>query len=88
MSDFKVEIKLSWDGMGVKDKADMYINYFEGECEGVDDRIIQFFRDNWRKAYSLYRQRIADVESELKAAEIEREDREEYERLKKKFGST
>lgn len=83
MSDFKVSIKLSWRGMGVEESTDMYINYWEdSECHGVDQRVIDFFRATWEKAYAQYKDGVAEyIENAEAAAE-----RAEYERLKAKFG--
>lgn len=82
MTDFKVSIKISWEGMGVKDSTDMWINYTpSSECPGLDARVIEFFRENWNKAYTRYQQGI-----DRHFATDEDDERAEYERLKAKFG--
>jgi hypothetical protein len=79
MSDFKVGIKLEFSGMGVDEKADMYINYFpdNSEAAGVDQRIIDWFRERWEEAYGKYR---GDQEKDR-----DDEERREFERLKAKY---
>lgn len=83
MSDFKVGIKLEFSGMGVEKKADMYINYFpdNSEADGVDQRIIDWFRERWQEAYGKYR---ADQDQDAQRAN-EEEERREFARLKAKY---
>ena len=41
---------------GAKDKIDMWINYFPGECEGLDDRVVEFFRSVYERGMEKYRE--------------------------------
>lgn len=81
MSNFKVSIKIEWDGMGVRENADMWINYFPGN-DGVDERILEWFRATYAKAYEKY---ASDQDKAMISAE-EAAERAEYERLRAKFG--
>jgi hypothetical protein len=48
MGDFRADIKIKFTMFGKTEKADMWINYCpDSECEGVDQRVIDFFRENW-----------------------------------------
>jgi hypothetical protein len=83
MSDFKASIKIEFSIFGVTEKTDMYVNYFaDSECYGVDQRVIDFFREAYEKAYAGYRNGLDDNQHETEEAA----EREEYERLKAKFG--
>lgn len=43
---------------GVKEKADMWINYFPNEVDGVDDRIIDFVRDVYNRGMLKYNEHM------------------------------
>lgn len=48
MGDHRASIKIEVEMHGVKDKADMWVNWSprEYDCPGVDYRVIEFFQ-NW-----------------------------------------
>ena len=80
MGDFRASIKINVEMGGVKDKTDMWINWSPND-DGVDDRVISFFRNWSEKATNKIR---GDIEDGFAANEEARE-RAQYERLKAKF---
>jgi len=62
----------------------MNVNYFaDSECEGVDQRVIDFFRESYKEGMNRYRKVI----DEYRAKQDERLERETLERLQKKYSS-
>ena len=86
MGDHRANIKIEMEFHGIKDSCDMWINYFPGEYDGVDDRIIEFIQDIYKKGMAKYDKEIAKYWAEQNKAEIEKEERKVLKRLKKKYG--
>lgn len=87
MGDHRASIKCQVSMHGVEDSCDMWINWFEdsSDCCGIDQRVVDFFR-NWAiKA----RQKYDDEQWEAQEEKREREERErelaELARLKAKY---
>ena len=62
--DSKAEIKIIFDIYGKKEKFDAYINYTPND-EGIDERIIKFFRDVYFENKSMYDLKIYEKEKKL-----------------------
>lgn len=80
MGDFRASIQINVEMGGVEDKADMWINWSPND-DGIDDRIVAFFRNWSEKAMAKV---CGDIEDGFAANEKARE-RAAYERLKAKF---
>lgn len=89
MGDHRASIKIEMEFHGIKNKCDMWINYdgYNGEFDGVDDRIIEFCRDVYGRGMEKYNtQREKDYQREHKK-EIEDGEKAELKRLKTKYES-
>ena len=87
MGDHRASIKIEMEFHGVKDKCDMWINYWpEGSCN-MDQRVIDFFDRVYQKGMDIYQDEVNKYEAERDKAEIEANEKAEYERLKTKFES-
>lgn len=62
--DCKASIKIEFEIYGKKFRKDMWINYWPGEC-GVDDRVLEFFRESYGKARAAYAERQAKVDKQM-----------------------
>ncbi len=85
MGDHRCSIKIEMEFHGVKDKLDGYYSWFPGAVDGVDDRVIEFIRDVYQRGMEVYHEEVYEAQKEQKRAEIEKREREELERLKKKY---
>ena len=86
MTDFKASVKIEFSIFGVTDKADMWINWWpDGECQDVDDRVIEFFRKVYRKGYAEYREGVAEYLAKANADDLEKAERAELARLQAKY---
>lgn len=56
MGDHRALVKIEMEFHGVKDKTEMWINYFPNECDGVDDRILDFCRSVYEEGMARYRE--------------------------------
>lgn len=54
MGDHRASIKINAELHGVKKSCDMWINYTPGVCDGVDDRIVEFFRVLYKRGMAKY----------------------------------
>jgi hypothetical protein len=80
MGDHRASIKINIEFHDVKDEMEFWINYNpDGECWGIDDRIIDFIRDVYLRGMRKYEKEDAKET----AKEIEKEERAELKRLKK-----
>lgn len=59
MGDHRMSIKIDASFHGVKDSCDMWINYFPGQCAGVDDRVIEFFQSLFERGMDKYEETAA-----------------------------
>jgi hypothetical protein len=82
MGDHRASIKIEMEFHGVKDSADMWINYWpDGEYQDVDDRVIKFIRSIYERGMANYEKaRAAHAEKDQEAAE-----RQQLARLKAKY---
>ena len=74
MGDHRISIKCEIEFHGVKDTCDMWLNFSDGECEGVHQCLVDFARDvhrrgmdRWydaesKRAMKDHRERIEAVE--------------------------
>lgn len=87
MGDHRASIKCQVEMHGVEKTCDMWINWSPG-FDGVDYRVIEFFRDWAEKARQKYDEELYEHQREQR--EKEQKDREllELARLKKKYGPT
>lgn len=70
--------------MGVKDRADMWINYIPGEVAGLDDRVLEFFQN----VYILGMVEYEGMRSDSISKNEKEERRREYLKLKEEFEPT
>ena len=85
MGDHRASIKLSFSMHGIEKEAEMYINYYTDSNYGCDQRIIDFFTACHEEAMDKWEEIVwKSQEKERKLAQ-ENYDRNEYERLKKKY---
>lgn len=89
MGDFRADIKIKMESLGKNYKMGSWINYTpESECYGVDQRIIDFFRNAWDDIKSRHDKKVAKYFEEQHKEEIEKQERAELERLKDKYELT
>lgn len=62
-----------------------WLNYASGEVDGLDDRILTFFRDAYEDGMARYAAACRAEESERNKARIECRERDELARLKAKY---
>ena len=81
MGDHRATIRIQFDFHGNKFDKEWWINW-SPNCEGVDQRIADWIRQCAEEGYAKYHSQVSESLAEM-AAQRERED---YERLKKKYG--
>ena len=81
MGDHRASIKIEMEFHGIKDKCDMWINYYPHECCGMDKRVIEFFESVYERGMHVYDGLIADAEKDQR----EKSEREELARLEQKY---
>ena len=84
MGDHRASVKITFEMHGVKKEADMWINWNDNG-DGIDNRIVEFFWDASTEAMHAYDLEMTIYRIEQQRKEKEQYDREEYERLKKKY---
>lgn len=87
MGDHRASIKIEFSMYGETKNADMWINWsdYSSEVSGVDQRVIDFFRDGhneFREVHDLERFRR---EAQAQTRKREAEEKATYEKLKAKF---
>jgi len=86
MGDFRASIKITFEMFDKKEKIDMWINYWPySECDGVDQRVIDFFRENWEKFKRKHDSIVRKADTKRREAEEKENDLDELARLKKKY---
>lgn len=85
MGDHRVSFKIEIEFHGVKDKYDAYLNWFDDEVEGVDQRIVDFVRDVYRRGMDAYNNDVYESQREQRERETEDKERKELARLKDKY---
>jgi hypothetical protein len=88
MGDHRANVKIEFEFHGEVYKYDGWINWSpdNAEFDGVDGRVIEFFRESTADGMKRYNADVAEYMREQRAAEIERAERAEVERLNKKYG--
>ncbi len=84
MGDHRMSIKIEAEFHGIKEKADMWINYFPHDCCDMDKRVIEFFQDLHERGMEKYNRRLTKYWKE----EEKRKEIEELKRLQKKYPKT
>jgi|SRR5688572_18534904 len=86
MGEHRATIKIEFEIYGEKDKVDMWINWSpDGQIQGLDDRVAEWFVAHYEKARSVYDDRVYESEEEQREAENRRRDLAELDRLLKKY---
>lgn len=87
MGDHRASIEIKFSMYGETEEADMWINWSpDSECQDIDQRVIDFFRDAYLKMRSAYDAECIELNWAREKREQEAQERREYERLKAKFG--
>lgn len=86
MGDHRADIKIKFSMYGEVKKADMWINWspHDSECSGIDQRVLDFFREAYNEMYGTYMDQVFE-HAQIEQEKQEAEERKEYERLRKKF---
>lgn len=87
MGDHRASIKIEMEFHGVKEKTDMWINYFPHDCCNMDRRVIEFFDDVYERGMAKYDKFVAKERAKERGKEIEEEEKAELKRLQKKYNS-
>jgi hypothetical protein len=85
MGDFRADIKIKMHLIDKNYEMDSWINYWPEDYSGVDRSVREFFEDAWEDAKGRYDRRVAKIELEKNKEEIEKEEKAQLERLKKKY---
>lgn len=85
MGDRRANIKIEFSMHGETKKADMWINWSPDDCDGVDQRILDFFSESARQMESKFWEAQEWAASKQRKKAEEEAERKEYERLKAKF---
>lgn len=84
MGDHRATVKIEFTIHGKTYKMDSWINWFD-DGTGVDQRVIDFFRDSWDDARARYDAQQAEYWARENAAKIEAEERATLDRLQRKY---
>ena len=84
MGDHRADIKIEFSIHGKTYKQSWWINWID-DGDGVDYRIIDWFRECWQDALARYNCRIAEFNREAREKETESCERAELERLQAKY---
>jgi len=82
MTDQKASIKIDFDFHGKHYRFDGYINYFDNG-DGIDDRVVEFFRESYEDGMSRYHRKTSKYFKEQE----EKLERETLQLLKDKYES-
>lgn len=87
MGDHRASIKIEFSMYGETKKADMWINWsdYSSECGGVDQRVVDFFRNSAEEMYTKFMENEWAAERKRKKRQEEEEERNEFARLKAKY---
>ena len=90
MGDHRASIKIEFEMYGEKKKADMWINWSpdSSECHDVDQRVIDFFREESLSMRAKYDEEMFDYHAEREKQAKEEAERAEFDRLFAKYGRT
>ena len=84
MGDHRASIKIRFEFHGVVKECDMWINYCADEL-GVDNRVIQLFREGYEEGMEKYDQIVFRSQRVQREQETRRQEQEELKRLKEKY---
>ena len=85
MGDHRAEIHVTFKIHGKTYRLDLdWVNYFV-EDDGIDYRVVNFFRQSWDDALGRYREKIHSAEKEADAKRLEATERAELSRLRAKY---
>ena len=84
MGDFRADIDLKMTMFGKTYKRNMWINYWDNG-DGVDDRIIEFFRESWNDARTRHDAIIYKSQAKERKAAERKFELAELKRLKAKY---
>ena len=87
MGDHRASIKIEFEFHGHKEKADWWINWSPDTscCQGVDQRIIDWIREQAEIGYRRYDEQMAKYWKEEHDRATEKAEREQLETLKSKY---
>lgn len=81
MGDHRMSIKIEATFHGKTKKTDMWINWFPEGCCGIDQRIINFFKELETEGMAVFDKHMEKYWKERK----EQEEKDELKRLKEKY---
>lgn len=84
MGDHRASIQITFEMHEVKKEIDMWINWCDNG-DGIDNRVVEFFRDASEEAMHVYEIKMDKYRIEQYQKQREQNDKIEYERLKKKY---
>ena len=84
MGDHRTEIKIEFTAHGKTYRQEWSINYFDNG-DGIDQRIVDWFRACWEDAYARYNKAVQRHYAKEDVARLEREERAELARLIEKY---
>lgn len=86
MGDFRATIEINVDSLGKKYKMDSWINYWpDSECDGVDQRVIDFFREMWEDVKRRHDEIVYRSQRKQREQSEKEHDLTELKRLKEKY---
>lgn len=89
MGDFRADIKIRMESLGKVYKMDSWLNYWPlSECEGVDQRVIDFFRESWEDIKSRHDDLVYKSDTKRREAEQRENELADLKRLKEKYEPT
>jgi hypothetical protein len=86
MSDSRCTVKIEFSVYGKTYKWDASINYSQGPGGEVDERISGWFEERYADAYHDWSADLRKEAADRMAHETERREREEFQRLRLKYG--
>ena len=90
MGDHRISIKMEVKFHGVEETADWWLNWsdYSSECHGVDQRVIDFFRDIHERGMEKYNDMIYESQKESRERLQRDTELKELARLKDKYERT
>ena len=86
MGDFRADIKIKMRSLGKTYEMDSWLSYWpDSECDGVDQRIINFFRNSWEDTKQRHDETVYKAEEEKRALKEKAYELSELKRLKDKY---
>jgi len=85
MGDFRASIKIEMEFLGIKEKADMDINYSPNDCCNMDERVTEFFNNVYERGMEIYNENEREYREKEYKDEIEKWDKIQLKKLKEKY---